>query len=123
PLILQNFSRLVCDCNRSVEQPDFIAPTSDGTVVPGNQALSETDRLCRIEEIYAPFHRQITQAIETRRRRNQLTWLVAIHSFTPVLGGKARPWDIGVLYERRSFLSAAALADLRSDRALCVGDN
>lgn len=123
PLILQNYSRLVCDCNRAIHQPDFIPRTSDGTVIPGNQALSAEERQRRIEEIYAPFHRQIAQAIETRRQRNQLTWLVAIHSFTPVLGGKARPWDVGVLYEQPSSLSEAVLAALRSDSALCVGDN
>jgi predicted N-formylglutamate amidohydrolase len=53
------------------------------------------------------------------------TVIVAIHSFTPCLRGRApRPWAVGVLYSHLDpRLSRALIAGLRRDADLCVGDN
>lgn len=48
PAILCNASRLVIDCNRQLNLSDLIPEISDGTVIPGNLNLSETDRGTRI---------------------------------------------------------------------------
>jgi predicted N-formylglutamate amidohydrolase len=49
--------------------------------------------------------------------------LVSIHSFTPVLRGKPRPWHAGILSDADRRLAEALLAALRADAALVVGDN
>ena len=50
--------------------------------------------------------------------------LVSLHSFTPVMGGAARPWEIGVLHNgRRDDFALAFLAALAARGDLTIGDN
>jgi predicted N-formylglutamate amidohydrolase len=49
--------------------------------------------------------------------------LVALHSFTPVYAGIARPWHIGTLYHRDRTLPPLMLQHLRAEGDLVVGDN
>ena len=49
--------------------------------------------------------------------------LVALHSFTPVYAGVARPWHIGTLYHRDTRLPPLLLQLLRAEADLVVGDN
>ena len=49
--------------------------------------------------------------------------IVAMHSFTPVYAGIARPWHIGTLYNRDARLATRLLALLRGESDLVVGDN
>jgi predicted N-formylglutamate amidohydrolase len=48
---------------------------------------------------------------------------VALHSFTPVYAGIARPWHIGTLYHRDRTLPPLLLKHLRAEGDLVVGDN
>jgi predicted N-formylglutamate amidohydrolase len=91
-LIRQTYSRLVIDCNRAPTASDAIAPISDGTTIPGNQNLSEMDRTARLTEIHEPYQSAIASAV------HEGTIIVAIHSFTPEMGGVTRPWEIGILH-------------------------
>jgi predicted N-formylglutamate amidohydrolase len=50
------------------------------------------------------------------------TALIAIHSFTPVYFGKARPWQIGILFDDDRRLANLLISGLR-DPALTVGIN
>jgi predicted N-formylglutamate amidohydrolase len=122
--IAQRFSRLVIDCNRDPARPDAICEVSDRTPVPGNLRLSAADRQLRIDEVFAPYHRRIEDEITARTARGQATLLVALHSFTPVMGGASRPWRYGVLHLGASPFSDAVLARLRERLgAEVVGDN
>jgi predicted N-formylglutamate amidohydrolase len=49
--------------------------------------------------------------------------MISLHSFTPVCLARARPWHIGVHYRLDRRLAALALAGLRADATLTVGDN
>ena len=49
--------------------------------------------------------------------------LIAIHSFTPVFKDVARPWHVGVLYNRDARLARPLLDLLRQEGDLVVGDN
>jgi predicted N-formylglutamate amidohydrolase len=51
------------------------------------------------------------------------TVLVALHSFTPVYAGIARPWHVGTLYHHDRILPPLLLAGLRAEPGLVVGDN
>jgi predicted N-formylglutamate amidohydrolase len=46
-----------------------------------------------------------------------------MHSFTPVFKSVARPWQIGVLYNRDSRFAHVLMEFLRRETGLMVGDN
>ena len=121
--ILASFSRLVIDANRSLDDPSAIAAISDGTVVPGNAGLDARARAARAEAIYWPYHRAIAAALDGFAARGVIPALLSVHSFTPRLAGVARPWHIGVLWDRDPRLPVPLLAALRRRSALVVGDN
>jgi len=122
--VSQAFSRLVIDCNRDPASSEAIPEDVDGTRVPGNIALSAAERAERIAEVHEAYHRAIAAEIGERTARGQPTVLIALHSFTPVLGGAARPWHVGVLHEGGDERFAFALLEaLAQDPALIVGDN
>lgn len=118
--VLQPYSRLVIDSNRPPGVPTSIPEASDGTPVPGNTALSPEARRAREEEIFAPFAARCLAEVA----RPGLAAAISIHSFTPVMDGRARPWDIGFLY-RRPESGGARLAALceRLFPDLTVGRN
>jgi predicted N-formylglutamate amidohydrolase len=122
--IAQRYSRLVIDCNRAPDRPDAIAEISDSVAVPGNAALPASARAERVAEIFAPYHARIAAEIDARRAAGQRPILLALHSFTPVMAGAARPWRFGVLHMGGSPVSDAMLASLRAalDPGF-VGDN
>jgi len=121
--ILQNYSRLVIDCNRDPRVPASIATISEDTPIPGNQGLSQAEREQRIAEIYRPYHDRIAAELDRRQAERIPTLLVAIHSFTPVYRGVARPWHAGMLYNRDNRLALAMMELLRAEGGLVVGDN
>ena len=121
--IRQRYSRLVVDCNRRLADPSLIPEASDGTAVPGNLGLPQAERESRLGAIYDPYHRRIAQELDRRLARGQATAVISLHSFTPVFGGRPRPWHAGVLHAGNSALSRAALALLRAEPGLIVGDN
>jgi predicted N-formylglutamate amidohydrolase len=120
---LQTYSRLVIDCNRPPGVPSSIAELSEDTEIPGNQRLSASEAARRARDIFAPYHACIAQELERRTHAGQPTVLIAMHSFTPTFKGVARPWHVGVLYNRDTRLAHALLKLLRSEPALVVGDN
>lgn len=122
PLILQNYSRLVIDCNRQVDARDSIALSSDSVRIPGNEALDDTAVEARRAEIFHPYHDALRSMLEQRERLGRQTIVIAVHSFTPVMRGAARPWHAGLMY-RRSFFAPLLLQTLRQNTHLRIGDN
>jgi predicted N-formylglutamate amidohydrolase len=122
--LAQAYSRLVIDCNRDPASADAMPEVSDGTTVPGNRALSSADREARIAAIHDPYQQRIAAEIAERAARGQETVLIALHSFTPVMSGVRRKWDVGVLHEGgdESF-ARRLLAALAREPGLTVGDN
>ena len=121
--IEQAYSRLVIDCNRRPGHSTSIPQVSDGTAVPGNAGLDHGAQEARDREIFRPYHAAIAAEIDTRLTAGgQRTVLIAMHSFTPTMGGIARPWHLGVLFNRHADLSLALAALLR-DAGWHVGEN
>ncbi len=123
PFLHQRYSRLVIDCNRAPGAEGSIAAASDGTSVPGNQALAPDARFARRREIFQPYHDRIAAELDARAAQDRRTILVSLHSFTPVFGGEARPWRFGVLHRHDSAFSGAVLARLQALWGEAVGDN
>jgi predicted N-formylglutamate amidohydrolase len=123
PLVLSGYSRLVVDCNRPLEVASAFCARSEGVDVPGNLALSDAEKAARAAAFYWPYHDAVHDLVESRMGRDLLPVMVSIHSFTPVYLGRARPWHVGVHYRLDRRLATLALAALRADPKLTVGDN
>jgi predicted N-formylglutamate amidohydrolase len=99
--------------------PEF----SDLTPVSGNIDLSENGKATRVREIFRPYHDRIESELDWRRQAGRPTALIAMHSFTPVFTGVARPWHAGVLYNRDPRFAHFLMALLKQEEGLLVGDN
>jgi predicted N-formylglutamate amidohydrolase len=125
-LIAQPYSRLVIDCNRDPARADAFVTLADGTPVPANLALDARGRQARIDAIHTPYHRAIADELNARSARGgPPTALILVHSFTPVMRGFERPWEVGVLHQGNA-LSLKALDWLRTESGLpahAIGDN
>jgi predicted N-formylglutamate amidohydrolase len=120
--IEQVYSRLVIDCNRTPGHPTSIPPVSDGTAVPANLDLPPAARDGRAHAIFQPYHDAIAAELDARAAAFRPSVLIAMHSFTPVMDGRARPWQAGVLFNRDPRLSLALAAKLR-EAGFVVGEN
>lgn len=109
-LIYQRFSRLVYDCNRPPESPAAMRDVSEVFRIPGNENLSEQEKVARTQALYFPFQNRIRDELEARASRGQPAVLVTVHSFTPVYFGKPREVEIGILHDTDSRLADRMLA-------------
>ncbi len=123
PLVHATYSRLLLDLNRPVDAPDSIAPSSEGTPIPGNADISAAEREHRQNQIYHPFHAELDALIDQRLAAGQATAVISIHSFTPRYHDFERPWQAGVISQTDRTLADALLQSLTGDPAVCVGDN
>jgi len=123
PLFWPDVSRLVIDCNRAPEASSLIVAESEGRSVPANRGLSEAERSRRLDRIHTPYHEAIDACLTRRLAARLPTALVAIHSFTPVYLGRARPWQVGIVFDDDRRLSDLLIHGLKADKALTVGLN
>ena len=92
PLVIQHYSRLVIDCNRPPLTPQSIPFESDHAHIPANIAACQSEKADRVKAIFDPMNAAIKRLFETPRRA-----AFSIHSFTPEMDGKSRPWQAGFL--------------------------
>jgi len=123
PAILGGYSRLVIDCNRAPEDAGSIPSVSDNTVIPGNASLSDGARRARREAIFDPYHAAIAARLVAYQQGGVAPAFISIHSFTPAMNGKARPWHVGVLWDQDGRIALPLLEGLRAEPGLVVGDN
>ncbi|WP_226562281.1 N-formylglutamate amidohydrolase [Salipiger thiooxidans] len=123
PGILQRYSRLVYDCNRTIDHPGAFVTDADGSRVTGNSALSDLQKTMREREIYRPFHQELTSLIECRRQRAERFAYIAVHSFNETVRGEQRPWHIGFIYNQQSALSKRLIQWFQDNTNHIVGDN
>lgn len=96
PLIFQNASRLIYDCNRPPHEPSAMPAVSEVYQVPGNANLTQEDRDRRAEEFYFPFRGALAAHLDARK---DTPTIVTVHSFTPIYHGKQRAVEIGILHD------------------------
>ena len=123
PAVLSGFSRLLVDCNRAPDDPTLVCELSDGTVIGGNRGLAPEEIARRIERYHTPYHDAIAAQIEAMRRSIEAPAIVSIHSFTPSMRGRARPWHCGILWDKDPRLAVPLMEKLRAEPGLEVGDN
>ncbi len=120
PAAWSGYSRLAIDCNRDPEHPTSILEESDGVPVPGNRNLDSGERERRRRELFEPYHRAVAGLLDGC---GPLRAFVAVHSFTPEMGGVRRPWHVGVLWRADAALAQPLLAALGETPGVRVGDN
>ena len=123
--VLCQYSRLIVDCNRQLMDPGAFLEFGDGIVVPGNRNLHAEDKEdARSNAIYWPYHNTRSRAqigrLKAQRRGSPV--FVSIHSFTPVLNGESRTWEMGVLWDKDRVTAEIFVQGLR-DAGYLVGDN
>jgi predicted N-formylglutamate amidohydrolase len=123
PLFWPDVSRLVIDCNRAPDASSLIAAESGGRKVAANRAVSAEERTRRLAHIHAPYHAAIEACLTRRLAAGRPTALIAIHSFTPVYFGEARPWQVGIVFGDDRRLADLLIRGLVADSALTVGIN
>lgn len=123
PALLNHVSRLVIDPNRRPGTPSSIPEISDGCVVPGNEGLDLEAVVQRVIRYFLPYHRAVARRIGAFRRDGIVPAIVAVHSYTPVMNGEPRPWQIGVLWRGDRRLARPVLEALEARGDLVVGDN
>lgn len=120
--VLQNYSRLIVDCNRQLMDPGAFLEYGDGILVPGNRNLHPADKELRADALYWPYHRAIDEQIERLSNAGPAPAFVSIHSFTPVLNGESRAFQVGILWDKDESLRHIFLEGFR-EAGYYVGDN
>jgi len=123
PAVLSNFSRLLIDPNRGLDDPTLVMRLSDGAIVPGNRHLDQTGIAERIARYYKPYDVAIDACVEAALAAGHPPAIVSLHSFTPFWKSAARPWHAGVLWDYEGRLSKLLIAALQQESDLAVGDN
>jgi len=123
PCFIAKYSRLLIDLNRPLESVTSIPVRSEATDIPGNEGLSPGDRELRIKKMFTPFHAAVSEHLDRRERAGRPTRIVAIHSFTPVFLGEARPWEAGILFEKSAEFGTRLIDRLRHVTGMNIGAN
>ena len=121
---LGTYSRLLIDLNRPLGTPTSIVTKSEATEIPGNANISDAERERRQQKIFVPHHIAIESHLQARLAAARKTFMVAIHSFTPVFLGNTRQWHAGILFEKGKEMAEATMGRLRAgDPSLNIGAN
>ena len=124
PLVESCVSRLVIDCNRTLDAPDLIPSLSEATTIPANVNLDVAARQQRIALSHVPYHAAIEKLARERTSSGfPAPIYVAIHSYTPVYRGVERPWHVGIIHDDDDRIAAPLIAGLQALNQFNVGVN
>jgi predicted N-formylglutamate amidohydrolase len=119
PAVLARWSRLLIDLNRGEDDHTLVMKLSDGNIVPGNRGADAAEIASRVASFHAPYHARIETELA---KIASVPVLISMHSFTPAWKGRARPWEVGVLWDRDARLAKPLMARL-AQAGFAVGDN
>lgn len=91
PLFFSTTSRLLVDLNRSSGHPRVFSEIT--------RSLPIRNRSEIMARWYRPYRRRVERSLWKTVRKGHTVVHIAVHSFTPILDGKAREVDIGLLYD------------------------
>ena len=123
PLVAQNYSRLVIDCNRDPKVATSIPRVSEYVEIPGNVNVSEEEAAARRAEIFDPYHERIRMQLDARAAEQRPAILVAQHTMTDSYKGVRREMHAAVLYNRDRRFAGLVLDMLRREPGLNFADN
>jgi predicted N-formylglutamate amidohydrolase len=114
------YSRLVADLNRNPDESTFSRSRAGKVDVGFNQNLTRAVIQSRVTLYHAPYHDEIDRQILRRVRSGIRPFLLSIHSFTPEMEGKQRPFQAGVLYSAHRNLARRFSRLIRRENMTCV---
>jgi len=124
PALYATWSRLLIDPNRGEDDPTLVRQLYDGTIVPRNYPLSAEERERRTDLFYRPYHDAVGALVASvAKESGKAPLIISIHSFTPAMRGRIRPWHVGVLWDRDPRAARPLIAALSADTEIVVGDN
>jgi predicted N-formylglutamate amidohydrolase len=124
PAIMARFSRLLIDPNRGEDDPTLVRQLYDGAVITGNYPLTAQELHYRVGAFYRPFRQAVGDAVAGLwKAADKPPLVIALHSFTPSMGGKARPWHAGILWDADPRAAKPLISMLETEPDLIVGDN
>ena len=72
---------------------------------------------------FHPYQAAIDRELKAIEAAGMRPALLSIHSFTPLLDERARPWHIGILSDQDRRLAELLLAEMDGQPDLLIGDN
>jgi len=121
--VLARASRLVCDVNRKVGGPGFIRDVLEGAPLGFNQGVDAEEVSRRVERYYLPYHRCLHDRLQDRLAEGKSPLLLAVHSFTPVMGEDVREMEVSVVFDERCPDRAQRFIEAFEREGLTVGVN
>ena len=91
PVVASQTSRLVVDLNRSLSHPRLFSSITKG--------LRPEERRELLDAHYRPLREGFAAEVERRVAMGEAVLHLSVHSFTPVLAGRTREVDLGLLYD------------------------
>lgn len=122
PALLTGFSRLLIDPNRGTDDPTLVMRLSDGKIIPGNARITAAEIRHREEHYWRPYRAAISAEIEAMIESGPIPAVVSIHTFTPSWRNKARPWQVGILWDNDPRFAVPLIAGL-AEAGFVAGDN
>jgi len=92
------YSRLLLDVNRTLVADTLFRKDGDGQEVDLNKDMTYEEEQRRIRRFYMPYY----EALREVSNKVNPTYVLSIHSFTPLYEGQTRSTEIGVLYSHES---------------------
>jgi predicted N-formylglutamate amidohydrolase len=123
PAVLSRFSRLVIDPNRGEDDPTLVMRLADGAIIPGNARLDASGVEARLKRFYRPYDAAITRTLETMEATGIMPVVLCVHSYTPRMKGKARPWHATLIWDHDPRFTQPLLAALAKEPDLLIGEN
>jgi len=124
PALMARFSRLLIDPNRGEDDPTLIRQLYDGTVIAGNYPLAQEERERRLDRFYRPYHDAVGALIASvAEATGHAPFILSVHSFTPQMQGRRRPWHAGVLWDLDDRAARPLITMLSAEPGLTIGDN
>ncbi|MCA9119690.1 MAG: N-formylglutamate amidohydrolase [Planctomycetaceae bacterium] len=90
-LIQGTVSRLLVELNRSIDHRSLFSEFT--------RSISDLQRSALLNEYYFPYRKAVEQAIRSRIRRRYEVLHLSVHTFTPVMNGRPRIADVGLLFD------------------------
>jgi predicted N-formylglutamate amidohydrolase len=91
PLSANMVTRLLVECNRSIDHPQLFSEFT--------RDLDTAEHLRLLATIYHPHRRAVDVAVRRALRRHKRVVHIGVHTFTPMLNGRRRTADVGLLYD------------------------
>jgi predicted N-formylglutamate amidohydrolase len=91
PLFYSTISRLLVELNRSIGHPSLFSKVT--------KLLPSEERKVLLDRYYRPYRDEVERVISEQTRRRRRVLHLSVHTFTPVLDGRVRRADVGLLHD------------------------